>query len=597
MFCHELLFWLSDMEADNENHQTNVVESESDACGHECDHGNSHGSSSDGENSVNDDDYDFEQRNASRFLGLLTCTNDVLPLEGMFMHTLRIRDPVFERVSFDSIKDDCLIHYEKMKETAEQVLRNFDGQISLSVDILRCRDAYEYMCLKAHFITEDWNLGNWVLNFRRINATWEDDCLDGAILKALRGWDIGNKIASITFLTDWVYDEGIDNVKEYVQEMKKLQFNGQIFRLYCSADIFKSMVQDAFKVISGTIRTIDELMYFGKPSYLWDLAYDRLKMALECEAKEEFGREEYDNCDKPSADEWKKVEGICKLLESLYNAAKALFETKDATANIYLQNLREVRATLTKEANSSDGFIRDVAAKMHERFEEYWKNMFFVLAIATVMDPRCKITYFEFSSTKYGGNDDNTEVSTVVLAIRSLYDNYNIQFPETENRVSNPTSDDSGGESPRQVKRRRLSSDDGSNHLEDYQKFIESTNQPLKSEIDMYLEEPVLPWTQDFNILSWWRAASPRYPILSRIARDYLPVPMTVVTSMDAFFTIEREISPRYASLKPDLMNAIMCTRSWFPDELKSVVGSSLGFEEMLEEMDFVEDLYLSLRH
>lgn len=59
MFCHELLFWLSDMEADNENHQTNIVESDNDACGHECDHGNSHGSSSDGENSVNDDDYDF----------------------------------------------------------------------------------------------------------------------------------------------------------------------------------------------------------------------------------------------------------------------------------------------------------------------------------------------------------------------------------------------------------------------------------------------------------------------------------------------------------------------------------------------------------
>lgn len=38
MFCHELLFWLSDMEADNENHQTNIVESDNDACGHECDH-------------------------------------------------------------------------------------------------------------------------------------------------------------------------------------------------------------------------------------------------------------------------------------------------------------------------------------------------------------------------------------------------------------------------------------------------------------------------------------------------------------------------------------------------------------------------------
>ena len=499
------------MEADHENYQTNDVESDGDACGDECDHdsdhGDSHGCSSDGESSVNDDDFDFEQRNASQFLGLLTCTRNVLPLEGMFMNMLHINDLVFKRVSFDSVQDDCLKLYKEMKEKSKQVLRKFDGQISLSVDILRCRKGYEYMCLKAHFIAEDWNLRNWVLNFRRINASWGDGCLVGAILKALKGWDIGNKIANITFLNY----EGIDEVKDYAQEAKKLQFNGQLFRLYCCSDIFKRMVQVAFGAIAGTISTIDDLMYFGKPSCLWDATYDRLKTAFE--EKEEFGKEEYNDQDKPSADEWKKVEGICKLLESLYNAAKALFETKNATANIYLQNLREVRATLTKEANSSDSFIRAVVVEMHKKFEKYWKNMFLVLAIATVMDPRCKITYFEFSSSKYGGDDDTAEVSTVVMAIRSLYDDYSIQFPETENPVSNPTSD-SGGESSRQVKQKRLSSDDSSNQLQDYQQFIESTSQPLKSELDMYLEEPVLPWTQDFNILSWLGAVKPKvsYP-------------------------------------------------------------------------------------
>ena len=177
------------------------------------------------------------------------------------------------------------------------------------------------------------------------------------------------------------------------------------------------------------------------------------------------------------------------------------------------------------------------------------------------------------------------------MAIRSLYDDYSVQFPETENPVSNPTSD-SGGESSGQVKRERLHSDDSSNQLQDYQQFIESTSQPLKSELDMYLEEPVLPWTQDFNILSWWRAASPRYPILSKIARDYLSVPVSVVTFVDELFTMERGISQgRYASLKPDLINAIMCTRSWFPTEVKSMTESSLGLGDMLEDMVLVDDL------
>jgi hypothetical protein len=575
MFCHLLLFCLLDMEADHENHQTNDVESDADS-----------------ENSVNDYDYDFEQINSSRYLAVVTCSLNVLPRKGLFMRMLRSSDPVFKRVSFASVQDDCLNLYKRMKENAKEVLRNFDGQISLSVDILRTRKPYEYMCLKAHFIDEDWNLRNWVLNFRPINAPWQDDCLVEAILKALKDWEIGNKIANITFITGSVENEGIDEVKNYVQEMKKLQFDGQLFSLYCCADIFKRMVEDAFEVISWTIRAIDKLMYFGKPSFLWDSVYERLKIALECEAKEEFGGEEYDDWDKPSADEWKEVEGICKLLESLYNAAKAVFETKDSTANIYLQNLREVWASLTKEANSSDSFIRAIAVKLLERFEEYWKNTFLLLAIATVMDPRCKITYFEFSSSKYGGNDGNTEVSTVLMAIRSLYDDYSIQFPENENPVSNPTSSDSEGESSRQVKRGCLSPDDSSNRLQDYQQFIESTNQPLKSELDMYLEEPVLPWTQDFNILSWWRAASPRYPILSRIARDYLPVPVSIVTSTDAFFSIDREISPRYGSLKPDFNNAVMCTRSWYPAELKSIIGCALGFGEMLEDMELLEDAF-----
>ena len=75
------------MEADNENYQANDVERDSDACGHEfdhgSDHGNSHGSSLDDKNSVNDYDYDSEQRNASRYLAVLTCTTDVLPRRGV----------------------------------------------------------------------------------------------------------------------------------------------------------------------------------------------------------------------------------------------------------------------------------------------------------------------------------------------------------------------------------------------------------------------------------------------------------------------------------------------------------------------------------
>ena len=67
---------------------------------------------------------------------------------------------------------------------------------------------------------------------------------------------------------------------------------------------------------------------------------------------------------------------------------------------------------------------------------------------------------------------------------------------------------------------------------------------------------------------------------------------MSIVTSTDAFFSIDREISPRYGSLKPDFNNAVMCTRSWYPAELKSIIGCALGFGEMLEDMELLEDAF-----
>ena len=46
-------------------------------------------------------------------------------------------------------------------------------------------------------------------------------------------------------------------------------------------------------------------------------------------------------------------------------------------------------------------------------------------------------------------------------------------------------------------------------------------------ELDSYLDEKVIPWMEDFNILSWWKTNAHRCPILARIARDISAIPIT----------------------------------------------------------------------
>ncbi|KAK6933929.1 HAT, C-terminal dimerization domain [Dillenia turbinata] len=102
--------------------------------------------------------------------------------------------------------------------------------------------------------------------------------------------------------------------------------------------------------------------------------------------------------------------------------------------------------------------------------------------------------------------------------------------------------------------------------LQKYYEYVGSDAQPTKSDLDLYLEEPVLmlPWTQDFNILRWWRVASTKYPVLSRMARDILAIPFSIATSYEAYYTTERHVDEGVISIKtPKLLNALLCTRSW----------------------------------
>ena len=49
----------------------------------------------------------------------------------------------------------------------------------------------------------------------------------------------------------------------------------------------------------------------------------------------------------------------------------------------------------------------------------------------------------------------------------------------------------------------------------------------VADELDSYLDEKVIPWMEDFNILSWWKTNAHKYPILARIVRDISAIPIT----------------------------------------------------------------------
>ncbi|KAL3505579.1 hypothetical protein ACH5RR_030961 [Cinchona calisaya] len=177
---------------------------------------------------------------------------------------------------------------------------------------------------------------------------------------------------------------------------------------------------------------------------------------------------------------------------------------------------------------------------MQEQLNEYWEDVFSVLAVATVMDPRCKMKYIEFLSLKYGNGSNCSQVTDVFVDIHNLYDEYMAHNTETESPISDSKNSDSDSDSedlPEHIKQRCENPKFGFDCLDDYNEFIQSDIQPQnqKSDLECYLEEPLVPWSLNFNLLSWWGTLGRKYPILSKMARDLLAMQFSLVTDFDAY--------------------------------------------------------------
>ena len=74
-----------------------------------------------------------------------------------------------------------------------------------------------------------------------------------------------------------------------------------------------------------------------------------------------------------------------------------------------------------------------------------------------------------------------------------------------------------------------------------YESFLSSRSTRIsKSELRNYLEDAVEPRNKALDLLGWWKDNAPRYPIMAKIARRFLTIPATSVSSESTFSTTGR---------------------------------------------------------
>jgi len=82
--------------------------------------------------------------------------------------------------------------------------------------------------------------------------------------------------------------------------------------------------------------------------------------------------------------------------------------------------------------------------------------------------------------------------------------------------------------------------------------------------VDVYLNTPRLPRNDNhFDILNYWKSQSDSFPVLSRIAKDVLAVPITSVASESSFSMGGRVLTKYRSSLRTDNVEAFVTTQNW----------------------------------
>ncbi|KAK7276782.1 hypothetical protein RIF29_17928 [Crotalaria pallida] len=502
--------------------------------------------------------------------------------------------PLFELVTLNRVEADCIEIYEKEKQKMNEMLDKLPGKISLGADVWTAMCGSEYLCLTANYIDESWLLRRRILNFIMIDPLNTEDMLSEAIMSCLMDWDIDRKLFSIV-LDSSTSDSITLRITERLSQNRFLYCNGQLFDIRCAANILSVMVQDALEAVSEVVNRVRESIRYIKSSQTvhekfnamakevgissqkclfidnplrWNSTYSMLEAALEFRDIFMLLQENDNGYTINLSDvEWERVSAVTSYLKLFVEVTNVFTRTKYPTASIYFPELCDVKLHLNEWCKNSDEYISSLALRMRNKFDEYWEKCSLGLAVAAMLDPRFKMKLVEYYYPQIYGSTSAGRINDVLEGVKALYNEHSICSPLAFHDQGLAWQVGSGTLClPSSAK------EDSRDRLMGFDKFLNETSQGEggKSDLDKYLEEPLFPRNVDFSILNWWKVHTPRYPVLSMMARNVLGIPMSKVPPELAFNNTGRVLDREWSSLNPATIQALVCSQDWIRSELEN---------------------------
>ncbi|VAH52231.1 hypothetical protein VPH35_031636 [Triticum aestivum] len=489
--------------------------------------------------------------------------------------------PMTNKVSLSDMEEHLLALFQKKKINVKDEIALTSQRISLSASIWTHdgpEPAVNYLCLTAHFITEDWKIHRLVIKFgmywcsptnleRIIHC--KEACVPesesgsyNVIWDAIRDWNLDQKILSLTSVGEIKNDANTLKLKEMLINKRCLPIRGKLYNIACVDDMLNSVVSDGRSYILFLVGDIVK-DFFGacassssmqqqllevisqmslkcpqEDAKWWHKLYFRLEVVLQ------FNKL-FPAAEVLSPEDMTATWSICKILRTFYRVIEVISSPSSPTANVYFSEVWKVRTVLQEEASNDHTEIVTLVMEMQEAFDEYWQNSYVWLSIPVVLDPRFKMSFIQFRLQRAYSTDSLGYLSEIHDTVQELFDEY---YDATEQlsgvRLLRSAALDTADNDP----------------LEDWDEHL---NCQMSSELEDYLGEVLVPRKDDFDILKWWMEHATKYPTLAAIARDVLAMPASAVQSEAAFSSSGPVIPKHQSTLSIETIEALVCSRDW----------------------------------
>ncbi|KAG6742429.1 hypothetical protein POTOM_053300 [Populus tomentosa] len=469
--------------------------------------------------------------------------------------------PKFQLCSQDTVQADALSIYRQEKEKLMKYLDNLSSLFSLTIDLQSYGDNKMSCCLTMHFIDDGWRMNKKILAFRMI----EHDYMNEAVKDVLVEWNI---IKKVHFMFAEIAPPNSQMTREFRSKLLS-QFphmNGELLCFSCYAQTLELLARDGFYEIKDVLNKIRGCIEYvnATPSNQdkfqkatnhvklqdmkaashddptrWETTFVMLRSALELrEALTQLEQVDFDFKVNPSAEEWKMAMIVCGCLKVIHKSLGSSSPSIDAC----FLDVCYIYKNLLSWEKSEHAYVCSMAKRMKVNLDRHWSEWSFAFGILLVLDPRCKLKFVQYGFLLMYGSDASKYLQEFRSKLTCMYNSY---ANDTASDISCLPSYD-------------LDSDGKFLGFCEWLKV-----DPLKSDLDRYLGEPVENRDKVSDVLAWWRVNAPRFSTLGKMARDFLAIPISAILSKSTISGESTKVNPSFNGLRPEILEAFICGQDW----------------------------------